>query len=285
MKKLVGLLCSLFIMLGFNSAYAQENSLLWKISGKNLKTPSYLFGTVHMICQQDYQFSEAMASALESTNQLVLEVNLYDPENQSAFSKGIMLPEGSSLKDMLNTEDDYLHLEKALLEKGLDINEYSSLRPIVLLSLMSMKSFGCDNTVSYEAKLMEKMNARNLKTIGLESAEYQLNIFNSLSKKETTEMLLAAADDVKNNDRVNRMVELYKAQNITGLNDFIIEAPEMKANIDKFLYQRNKNWVKELPKIMESNSSFIAVGAGHLAGKDGVIELLKKAGYKVEAVR
>lgn len=285
MKKIIGFICSIFILFGLKNANAQENSLLWRVSGKNLKTPSYLFGTVHLICQEDYHFSEAMVSALESTNQLVLEVNLYDPESQAAFSKGIMLPEGSSLKDMLNSEADYLHLEKALQQKGLDINEYNSLRPIVLLSLMSMKSFGCDNTVSYESKLMEQVNARSLKTIGLETAEFQLNLFNGLSKQEISEMLIAAADDVNNNERVNRMVELYKAQNIKGLHEFIVESPEMKANIEKFLYQRNKNWAKALPKIMESNNSFIAVGAGHLAGKEGLIELLIKAGYKVEAVR
>ncbi|MEZ5046461.1 MAG: TraB/GumN family protein [Chitinophagaceae bacterium] len=266
---------------------AQENnSLVWKISGKNLKEPSFLVGTIHMICSDDYFFPEKMEAAFAKTNQLILEADLSNEENNAKLQHSLLLDnQDKSLKAILK-EEDYPLLEEYLSSHNIKLEEFEMLKPFALLSAITLNDFNCDRMTSYEEEIMNMSIEKPRPIVGLESPEYQLSLFDSLSNEEMRTLLMShIKQDTPNEEMGNNMVSLYKSENIDELYKLIISSPEYKNHVPLFLSNRNKNWMKKLPALMETKSSYIAVGAGHLGGKDGLIALLKKAGYTVEPLK
>ena len=113
--------------------------------------------------------------------------------------------------------------------------------------------------------------------------EYQMSVFDSIPLEYQAEMLLETikSGDTED-DSFKEMVQMYVDQNIDGMITFMSEEEEGIAGFeDVLLYTRNKNWIPVMSEKMKANQYFFAVGAGHLAGKDGVIDLLRTAGYKL----
>ncbi len=315
MKKKIGLLFGLFIPCLGMSVWAQkasiaakktvpaktvttlaqpykplEKSLLWKVSGKGLPKPSYVFGTMHAICSENYFFTPKMNQAYASCNQLVLEMNLAD---ESLFSESrtlFMLPEGITLRDYFSEATSYENFAQQLNEKtGLDIEMFQTLKPMALLSAMSTKTLPCEQTTSYETKLVEAGKERKVKVTGLETLNMQFSLINDLPREEQIMLLEETLNEIKANDgsaeSQNQMLSLYTQQDIEGLSKMIDQEQVLKAHAPEFLMSRNHNWVNQLDDIMKKTPSFIAVGAAHLPGEEGLINLLRKKGYTVEAVK
>ncbi|MEN9340482.1 MAG: hypothetical protein RIQ62_1794 [Bacteroidota bacterium] len=315
MKKKIGLLLSLFIPCLGMSVWAQktstpakksapvksvtaivqpykplEKSLLWKISGKGLSKPSYVFGTMHAICTENYFFTPKMNQAYASCNQLVLEMNLADESLLTESRTIFMLPEGITLRDYFSDAASYETFAQQLIEKtGLDIEMFTTLKPMALLSAMSMKTLPCQQTTSYETKLVEAGRERKVKVTGLETLNMQMSLINELPREEQRMLLEETLKEIKANDggeeNQNQLLNLYTQQDIEGLSKMIDQEEVMKAHAPEFLFSRNHNWVNQLGDIMKKTPSFIAVGAAHLPGDDGLINLLRKKGYTVEAVK
>ena len=264
-----------------------ENSLLWKISGNGLEKPSYIFGTIHMICNEDYFFTDAMKKIFDKSEKLVLEINLSDPNTIAQYQQGMMLQNGKQLKDFFSTEIEYTHFAEKL-DSLLNINAdmFQSMKPIVLLSLIAQKSFTCVNTASYEMKFIAMSNENNIPVAGLESTIAQLKIFDEMTDKELQDILQQGINDIENESKLQaQMIDAYKSQNLIALHDIIISSSEFKTKEDVLINDRNKNWVQILPNMMQEKSCFVAVGAGHLAGEFGLLNLLKKSGYNVEPIK
>jgi uncharacterized protein YbaP (TraB family) len=315
MKKKIGLLLSLFIPCLGISVWAQkastaakktvpvksvtsvaqpykplEKSLLWKISGKGLSKPSYVFGTMHAICTENYFFTPKMNQAYASCNQLVLEMNLADESLLTESRTMFMLPEGITLRDYFSDAASYETFAQQLIEKtGLDIEMFTTLKPMALLSAMSMKTLPCQQTTSYETKLVEAGRERKVKVTGLETLNMQMSLINDLPREEQRMLLEETLKEIKANDggeeNQNQLLNLYTQQDIEGLSKMIDQEEVMKAHAPEFLLSRNHNWANQLDDIMKKTPSFIAVGAAHLPGDDGLINLLRKKGYTVEAVK
>lgn len=284
---LAGILSQLFSF----SLFAQKgvetnNSLLWKITGKGLEKPSYLFGTIHLICNNDYFFNENMKTALNDCEKLLLEINLSDPATISQYQQGMMLPKGKELKDFFKDENEYNRFsEKLKSQTGVDAALFQNLKPLILLSLIAQKSFECENTSSYEMNLIDMSKEKNMPVEGLETSIAQMKIFDDMKDEEIKKILWEGLEDSENDNKVQKeMVGAYKRQDINALHDIILSSSEFKNQEDALINNRNKNWAELLPKLMKEKSCFIAVGAGHLAGQKGVINLLRQAGYKVTSV-
>ena len=264
-----------------------SNSLLWRISGKKITHPSYLFGTIHAICNEDFFFTPKMDNALQSCQKLILEIDLTSPSMIEEYQEHMMLPEGKELKNFFQSEEEYktfVHDATKLL--GMDIEPFTKLKPFLLLSMFAMKADTCDNQTSYEMTLVDKSKPLQMKVEGLETTTSQLEIFEKMSDADMRLMLLESVkNDVVSHKEQEAMIRLYKAQNIDSLYNTIISSPEFKGHEDAMLFDRNKKWVPILENSMHQNACFVAVGAGHLAGEKGVLELLRKKGYTVEAVR
>ncbi|PAM95919.1 TraB/GumN family protein [Flavobacterium sp. IR1] len=256
-----------------------ENSLLWEISGNGLSKPSYLYGTIHMICSTDYFLSEKVKKAFDASEQLLLEINLADPKELTEMQKLAMGSEPLSKK--LTAEQ--LSKLDIILKKttGMSVQQVDSFSLIAIMSLISMKTFGCDDLKFYEMDFIEKAKARNLEVVGLETVKSQ---FNTLSAAYSDAEIISALEE-SDTEETKEMVAEYKQERLSALFEKATEERVMNAKAKKYMLdERNQNWIRILPAMIKSKTSFIAVGSAHLAGEQGVINLLRKSGYTVKPV-
>ncbi len=271
-----------------------EKSLLWRISGNDLEKPSYLYGTIHMINKEDYFLTEPTKKAFNESDRVAFEVNLSEMDNMGAQLSLLMqafMKGGVSLSDLLN-EEDYDLVSKHFEELGLPMMFLDKVKPMFLSSLAA-GGMGTDDTdamtamVSYEMELMEIAKEQEMEIEGLETAEYQMSMFDSIPYKVQAEMLVAGIkDETATDDQFDGMIQMYKDQDINAMQTMIEGDDEGIGQYEELLLvNRNKNWIPVMSEMMKDKITFFAVGAGHLAGKQGVINLLKEAGYTVESMR
>jgi uncharacterized protein YbaP (TraB family) len=264
---------------------AEGQSLTWKISGKGLQTPSYLLGTIHMICKEDFFWTSAMQHALDKSEKVCMEMDLDDPALQMKVSMGLMLPAGKSLKDFF-TEDDYEKVAQYIQDKmGMPMMIMEKMKPVALLTLMASKNIGtCDDTESYEAKIMKMASESNKELIGLESADDQLKVLENMNIDSVTKYVVKTIEDngKEASELLQQLTTAYKAQDLQALHQLIIQSKEYSANLDELLYDRNAKWIPVMEETMKAQPTLFAVGAGHLWGEKGVIDLLRSQGYTVE---
>ncbi|MFT4061528.1 MAG: TraB/GumN family protein [Edaphocola sp.] len=267
-----------------NKKAAENNSLLWKISGKNLAKPSYLFGTIHIICKDDYVWTEAMQAALDSSKKVVFEMDMDEPGFQEKMTAGLMLPEGKTLKDFY-TGEEYGRLDKATQAQGLPLGMFQKFSPFGLVSLLYIKASGCMLPESYEGNIMQLAQQNHREILGLESIGEQLQVVNGMDKDSLAKGALRMAESGDSlAQEYSGMVALYKKQNLPELYDNLLASPDYKNDLDGLLYNRNAHWVPEIEKLVHQDPVFIAVGAAHLWGDKGVIALLRKQGYTLTPV-
>lgn len=256
-----------------------ENSLLWEVSGNGLAKPSYLYGTIHMICSGDYFLSEKTKKAFEASDKLVLEVNFSDPKETSEMQQLAMGKE--PLSKILSAEE--LSKLDAILKRtsGMTVQQVDSFNLMTVMSLVIMKSFGCADMKFYEMEFIEQAKKRNIEVSGLETIKSQFAILeNAYSNDKIITMLEESTPE-----EMTKLVTAYKSEN---LNDLYLITNDKRFTSEKtrkiILDDRNVNWVQQIPAMIKKESVFFAVGAGHLVGEEGVINLLRKAGYKVKPV-
>lgn len=295
MRKCIFLLAGIFTQFFANLLFAQpnnshdettQNSLLWKISGKDLSKPSYLFGTMHMICNDDYFFYDHMNKAFNESEKLVMEIDLSDPNTLIEYQKSMMLPEGKVLKDFFENEKDYQTFSDKLKEQlDIDLAFFQHLKPFILLSSIAQKSFSCSNTSSYEMNFMSMAKQKKIPIAGLETGKAQMQIFDEMKDSDIREMLTQGLSDRgEETKQQDAMIAAYKLQDIAALHQLIFSAKDFERHEAALIDDRNRNWVELLPDMMRTQSCFIAVGAGHLAGENGVLRLLKQKGYALTAI-
>ncbi|TDO95462.1 TraB/GumN family protein [Flavobacterium sp. 245] len=256
-----------------------ENSLLWEVSGNGLAKPSYLYGTVHMICAGDFFLTEKTKKAFASSEKLVLEVNLADPKELSDMQKMAMGKEPLSKK---LTPTQLADLDKILkTTTGMSVQQVDSFTLMTVMSLISVKTFGCTDLKFYEMSFIEMAKSRNIETVGLETIKSQLE---SVDKAFSDDEMIASLAEYNTNE-TTKLVTNYKSENLGELFKGITDEKYMNAKARKYMLDnRNENWVTQLPEMMKKESVFVAVGAGHLGGELGLINLLRKAGYIVKPV-
>ncbi|WP_264525661.1 TraB/GumN family protein [Flavobacterium sp. N502536] len=256
-----------------------ENSLLWEVSGNGLSKPSYLYGTIHTICAKDYFMSEKTKKAFEASNELVLEIDFADPKEMADMQQLAMGKEPLSKK--LSSEQ--LSKLDVILQKatGMNVKQVDAFSLATVMSLISVKTFGCDDIRLYEMEFIEKAKKRNIEIGGLETVKSQMKILeNAYTDDELLQMLEGLSASL-----TAESVALYKNENISGLYDVTTDEKMSSEKTNKvILDERNINWVKNMPGLMKKESVFFAVGSAHLGGDYGVINLLRKAGYKVKPI-
>ena len=288
MKKIVSTLVVIASLLMSNSSFTQvkkeaagsnENSLLWEVSGNGLPKLSYLYGTIHMICGNDYFLSEKTKKAFNASESLFLEIDLSDPNELAFMQKAAMGTEPLSKK---LTSKQLTDLDIILRENtGMTIQQVDSFSMLTVLSLISMKSFGCENLKFYEMEFIGLAKESKKSIGGLETIEAQIQFLNkAYSDDEMIAMLKETSGE-----ETTKMVQNYVKENLPELYKEITTPKLMNENSKKWLLEaRNTNWAVKMPNIMKSQSTFFAVGAAHLLGEEGLINLLRKAGYSVKPV-
>lgn len=256
-----------------------ENSLLWEVSGNGLGKPSYLYGTVHMICSSDYFLTEKTKNAFEKSDKLVLEINFSDPKEMADVQQLAMAKEPLSKK----LSPEQLSKLNSILQKntGMTVQQVDNFSLLTIMSLISMKSFGCTDLKFYEMELIEMAKKRQLEVAGLETVKFQFKSFeNAYPDSEMITLL-----EESNAEETTKLVENYKNENLETLYKITTDEKVMNQNAKKYMLdERNTNWVKIMSEQNKKESVFYAVGSAHLAGELGLINLLRKAGYTVKPI-
>lgn len=279
------LLFTLFISL-FSNAQELEKSLLWKISGNGLKKPSYLFGTIHLTC--DSSLDANTLNALEATEQLYLELDMDDKSIQMQMMKLMMMKDGAKLSTLLSPED--FKILDEFMKKNLNMSAkmFDSFKPFMISSMLFPKMLDCKSQ-SVESELMKITKEQNEEIFGLEKAEDQMKVFDEISYQDQADELLKTVKDNLEKDKkeFQEMITIYQNKDIEGMLKMMNDSDNKitSENQDILLNNRNKNWIPIMIKTMKDKPTFFGVGAGHLAGEEGVIKLLRKKGYKIEAVQ
>jgi uncharacterized protein YbaP (TraB family) len=256
-----------------------ENSVLWEVSGKGLVKPSYLFGTIHMICGKDFVMKPKATEAFSKTSKLALEVNMGDAEEIKIVQQAAI---GKEPLSKTLSPKQIAQLEEVLNKYGgLSLAQVDNYTLETVMSLLFVKSFGCADLKFYEMEFLAKAKESNKSIAGLEKATEQMDI---LSKSFTDDELISYLQRI-NTDMADTMIKDYTNEDINGLYAMTTDKELMSASTkETLLDNRNVNWLKIMPEMMRKESVFFAVGAAHLAGDLGVINLLKKAGYKVKPI-
>jgi len=269
-----------------------ENALLWKIEGNDLSTPSYLYGTIHMIDAKDYFLPEGTLAAIDASEKMVFEIDMNEMNDMSKIM-GIMsqafMADNLSLEDLIS-EEDYKLVDEHFQEVGLPLAMLKRLKPMFLTvfasSDMDPNGLQMGSLKSYEMEFAEMANDANMETGGLETIEFQMGVFDEIPYEAQAEMLVEAIKNADaGTDEFDVMTELYLTQNINGMVTMIgDEDKELAKYEDILLHKRNRAWIPQMATMMKEGPVFFAVGAGHLGGPIGVITLLKNEGYKLTPI-
>ncbi len=260
-----------------------ENSLLWEVSGNGLKESSYLFGTFHLMCKGDILISEQLKKAVGNSATVYMELDMDDP---SVVMGGLLMMNmkgGKKLHD-LYTAADYKKVSSYFKDSlRMPITFLESTKPYFLVAMLYPKMMPCKTVSGVEEELV-RLAKKESKTIsGLETMQFQASVFDSIPYEEQAKELLKSIDSLASYAKYfDTMVQVYKSQQLTEMEKlFSNKEFGMEEHQDILLDQRNKNWVTQLKTIMPKQPVFVAVGAGHLVGKNGLISLLRTQGYKV----
>lgn len=282
MKKIVfAVIASLIGAIGFSQKL--DNALLWKISGNGLAQPSYLFGTMHITC--DGTLEANVLAALDATGQLYLEIKMDDPALQAKMMQGAMMKDGQKMSKLASAED-FEAVNKFLNENiGMPATLLDAFKPGLIGMMLLPKTMDCP-AESIEMNLMTVSQQQKEEIYGLESIEHQLAIFDAIPYQEQMDELVKMAkeglgEQIKANKELDR---IYKSKDLKAISDYIAKEDEM-AHSDIMLDDRNAAWIPKIEEAAKAKATFFGVGAAHLAGDTGVIMLLRKKGYKVEAVK
>ncbi|WP_445722483.1 TraB/GumN family protein [Flavobacterium sp.] len=275
------------LIIGFvANAQKLDNSLLWKISGNGLEKPSYLYGTMHAVCETN--IDDKVMKAFDETNQLYLEVDMDDPNLQASMMGGLMMKDGVTITSLI-TEEEAKKLD-AFLQKniGFSLKMINTFKPFSISSMYIPKLLDCPMK-AVDTELMNISVAQNEEVFGLETIEDQMAVFDKIPYDVQIEELLKSAetDLKKDKEEMKKMLTIYKSEDIEAMLAFTKES-ENKLALDfeeELLINRNQNWIPIISKVAKEKPTFFGVGVGHLAGDKGVIKLLRKKGFKVEAVK
>ena len=254
MKFLIFFLFTAFISLAYSQVVDVNKQLLWEISGNGLKEKSYLFGTLHSNDKRIFDLSDSVYYAIDRSNLIILEADIFE-----------------LFKDIDSRED----LPNTLYDK--DGKAYTA------SEIASRTTYGDENGMPQfiDAALEEYCHNANKKFFALEDVKDQLNLGAKLNFTKRV-FINDAFNDFSN----QKLIELYLKGDITAIERFI--RANLSADKEQFaalITDRNNKMAHKLDSILKKKESFFcAIGAGHLAGIDGVINLLRTRGYRLRPI-
>lgn len=263
----------------------KDKTLLWEVSGKGMRAPSYLFGTIHMICQEQYVWTDKMSESLEATKELCMEMDMNDPSIYMQIASAMINEDGKTLEDYFSPEDYKLVAQYFQDSMGMNIAMFTTMKPIVLQTLLTTNAPSCDSMISYEVTLTKAAEKHGIEVSGLETPAEQIKLLEKIPADSIVKDLVAVASG-KSDDlsEFEAMIAAYVNQDLPALYELIEKSKEEGDDMDAFLDERNEKWVDRMAERMDQRSIFFAVGAGHLWGEKGLIELLRNQGYTVKPV-
>lgn len=300
MKRIVLTLAIVFL-----GCTAAQSQLLYRISGNGLQKPSYVLGTYHLAPASFADSIPGLNEALNEVLQVYGELDMQDafkPENMAKMQAAQMLPDGVTLSSLLTPEQK--ERLNALLREvmGVDLSNESvaaqldKMTPASLSSTLSLLVYMKENTSFNPMALIDThvqtVAQKQGKSVGgFETVDFQMGVLYSAPLEKQVEDLMCMVDNFKDVvEMADFVTAAYFSQDLDMLTEMIDEESESpcsgsEEDSEVLIFGRNANWVKVMPDIMSAQPTLFAVGAGHLIGEKGVLELLRTKGYIVEGVK
>jgi uncharacterized protein len=278
------------------------NAIFWRVE-KAGTAPSHLFGTVHLTDERVHRLSPAVQAALDGARRLVLELDDFSPDAmaqqiaKSPHLVGLMMYTDGRRLDRLLGGIDYQALTQALSRSGVPTQAVGAFRPwfvTVMLALSECEQHRMKTgLLSLDARLAKETEKRGLKTLGLETVASQLQALAAVPEPDQVEILKASVRYYHRvDDLIETMVQLYQRRQLGALWPLQLALAE-KVGVARQAFDSYEHALLEkrnlgmrdaaLPHLAEGQA-FIAVGALHLQGRNGLVSLLRGAGYAVTAI-
>lgn len=266
---------------------ATARHTLWKVQGKEASV--YLLGSVHVLKASDYPLAAPIEAAFSKASVVAFETDigaLDDPAVAMKLMSKSQLPEGETLGTQLSPEV-YKLWTKQVSESGLPTELFDRFTPgmaAVTISLLEMQKLGLEPRHGVDKHFFALARKSGKEILPLEPIEFQINLLTGFSKEEGEGLLKATLKEIDNLKKdLAKLLQAWKTGDAVALESLLNEAmKESPAIYKRMLTDRNQNW---LPKIEElargKKNAVVIVGAAHLVGKDGVVELLRKKGATV----
>ena len=269
------------------AAIKDVDPALWVV--KDEDTTIYLFGSVHILKPGLGWFDDGVKAAFETSDQLMLE--LVEPpvaEAQALFGKLAMDQQGKTLRSKMNDADRAVY-ETAMGKLGLPaaaLDPFDPWAAAITISLLAIQKTGFDPNSGVEKQLTAAANATKKPIAGLETMEFQLGVFDTLPESEQIAFLVETAKQIDDaGANMDKMVDMWAAPDPEGLGRLMNEGLTSRTLYDALLTKRNANWAKWIAERMDKPGvTFMAVGAGHLAGPTSVQTLLPAYGLTATRV-
>ncbi|WP_417593132.1 TraB/GumN family protein [Owenweeksia hongkongensis] len=268
---------------------AQKSSLLWKIENPKTKAVSYIFGTYHLIGSAYLDENAPVKKAYEESETVVIETELDSSAMMMVAMKAMMLD--NSLKSLVDSADYVLLKQEIEPIIGMPISQFDNVKPIMLSTMYSVakaqevtpKDFTFDGT-PIDLFFAEDGKEKGKKVVPLETAMEQAEIlFDSQTVEEQAAALVENVKAELEDDLSAEILDAYQKQDLDKLWELSQDWDESMGEMTLLLDDRNKKWIPKLKPLLDEGKVFIAVGALHLPGEMGVLELLKAEGYKVSS--
>lgn len=267
---------------------AQEKSFLWKVDSH--QNSLYILGSIHLLNKEAYPLKQSIENAFEQTNKLVLEIDLRransDKVQQLMLQKGAST-DGTFLHQNVSKET-YESVATRAKELGIDIRLLNSFKPWIVATTMAavkLQQLGFDSKLGIDRYFADRAIRSNKPIGGLETAEFQLGLFDQFSAKEQELLLRQSMNEMDHLERnVAEIVRAWKSGDVGSLEKHLLagmrDYPEIH---QKVIEDRNRRWLPQIEGMLSrGENALIVVGAAHLVGTNGVIQLLKSRGYRVE---
>lgn len=289
MKRILAIIA--LLLLGVQAANAQ---LLWKISGRGIGKPSYILGTHHAV---PYTFCDTIPGLMKAFGEVghvvgefdMLKMDAMTPQQMQNMQKMMMMPADTTMASLFSdaqrdTLDAYL---KNTL--GANLQMLSSMKPMTIMvtvqQKMLMELIPDIASLTGIDKYMQTLAAEKGKQIGgLETMEYQLGLLYGSSLQDQADALMDMVRQSNSKELLQELTVAYKTQNLDTLWK-IFQDQMTQLEYDALVKTRNLNWLEEMKHLLTTRSTLYVVGAGHLPGDAGMINLLRDAGYKVKPVK
>jgi hypothetical protein len=294
MNRLITIIIALLASLSISA------QVLWRVEGGGLKSPSYILGTHHLVSFAMLDSIPGIREAMRSTSQVVGEVALSDvqkPENMEMMQQMIVAPEDSTLRSML-TDQEYATVDKAVkLYLNTDLSAMPAIKPafisnniVVMMYIQLVGGFHPQEQM--DAFFQSFAVNQGRKVVGLETPEFQFRLLycSQSLRRQADELLCQVTNVQKTMTDARQLTALYMRKDL----DAMLRLTEQtsgdacdvqSSELDTMLFKRNADWAEKLPSLMVDAPSLVVVGALHLPGPRGLIQLLKSKGYKVSAVK
>lgn len=280
-KKLISLVFCLLCIV--TTSFSQ--SILWRVSGKNIQSPSYLYGTIHIQDERVFRYDSTVLNAFKACDAFAVEI-LFDELDMAGLRQSMMMPKGQVLSELLSKSDFVLLDSICKVKLGMSAIFMNSMKPFFIASALQQADLpkGAENAL--DLYLLQKARADGKSCYGVEQYMDQIKAIDAVSMKDQLAMLTEFIHDTTNQsaEEMREMVEAYLRFDLDRMWEMSLDTALPKKFSKVLIYDRNVTMAKRFVEMAKKQTLFCAVGCAHLAGDKGVIALLRKKGYTVEPV-